>query len=236
MLTETMNNIEIRAEIFKDFDSIINTHNRLAIKYGRIRFEKKIRKYDTYHYWFKLKSKRKNNWLVNMSKTPGDCKYDGEPEVKSLVVYLSRIGYRVFDVTIDKRVRVFNGHFFHRYSQRKGISHGNFNEIIEHFFNNNTFFPSKVKINESSLLVITFCNSGIMLGEIQPEFNWIVYKTFIDRTIINQTQTETEIEVLRELKNELSSDFYMTTDESEKHEIPFKLDFFNQLSAKYTDL
>ena len=235
MLIETMDNEQVKAEILKDFDSIVNTHHRLAEKYGRIRFEKKINKRETYPYWFKLKSNKKNNWLVCMMKTPGDSKYDGQPEIKSTVFFLNKIGCRVFDISIDRQIRVFNGHFFHRYSQRKNIQYSNFVDIVEHFFNHNTYFPSRLKISNSSLLVITSCNSGIMLGEIQIEHGWTVYKTFIDRTLNTTEQTEIELNIIADLQNELETDFPSEAIESDEHEIPFKLAFLNQLTEKHSE-
>jgi hypothetical protein len=234
MLVETMDNEQVKVEILTDFDSIINTHNRLVKKYGRIRFEKNINKKETYPYWFKLKSNKKNNWLVHMMKTPGDSKYDGQPEIKSTVFYLNKIGYRVFNISIDRQIRVFNGHFFHRYSQRNNIQYSNFVDIVGHFFNHNTYFPTRFKISGSSLLVITVCNSGIMLGEIQLEHGWVVYKTFIDRTLNTTEQTEIELNIIADLKNELGTDFSSNAIESDEHETPFKLAFLNQLTEKYS--
>ena len=233
MLVETMDNEQVKVEILKDFDSIINTHSRLSEKYGRIRFEKKINKRETYPYLFKLKSNRKNNWLVHMMKTPGDSKYDGQPEIKSTVFYLNKLGYRVFDISMNHDIRVFNGHFFHRYSQRNNIQYSNFADIVGHFFNHNTYFSSEIKISSSSLLVITSCNSGIMLGEIQPELGWIVYKTFIDRTLYNIEQTQIEMNIIASLKSELGIDLSSNNVDSEEHEIPFKLALLEQLKEKY---
>lgn len=233
MLIETMNNEQVKVEILSDFDGIVNSYYRLAEKYGRIRFEKKINKRDTYPYWFKIKSNKKNNWSVCIMKTPGDSKYDGQPEVKSIVYYLTKIGYRVFDINIDRQIRVFNGHFFHRYAQRKNIKYANFIDIVEHFFNHNTYFPSKLNISNSSILVFTVCNSGIMLGEIQIEHGWTVYKTFIDRTLNTTEQTEIELNIIADLKSELKSDFLSADVKSDEHEIPFKLAFLNQLSEKH---
>ena len=73
-----------------------------------------------------------------------------------------------------------------------------------------------------------------MLGEFQIEYGWTVYKTFIDRTLNTTEQTEIELTIIADLKNEIENDVSSATLESDEHEIPFKLAFLNELSQKHS--
>ncbi len=226
-----MNFEEINAEILRDFEKITNSHQRLCDKYNRLRFDRKINKHQSFPYWFNLKSNSKNNWLVCFMKTPDEKKYDGQPEVLSLVFYINKIGFRVFHVSENLNIKVFNGHFFYRYNLRCKLGITTFLDIVKHFFENNKYSEPKFKINSDSILVIATSIKGVLLGEIQMQNKWVVFKTFIDRTMVNSEQSEIEELILEELQNEIM-EIDSNTFGIDDHDLPFKKEFLKQLIEK----
>jgi len=121
--------------------------------------------------------------------------------------------------------------FFQRYNERCKLLKTNFLDFVKHFFENNAYAEPKFKIANDSIMVISICNYGVMLGEIQPENGWTVFKTFIDRTLVNAEQSEIEKLIIRELDVELNSTHPIEKG-IEDHDIPFKKEFLKKLSEK----
>jgi len=67
-------------------------------------------------------------------------------------------------------------------------------DIVKEFFKNNGAFLSKIIENEGLMYTLSICRDGLLLGEIQKE--WNVYKTFISKDLAREDQKEKEEKII----------------------------------------
>lgn len=68
---------------------------------------------------------------------------------------------------------------------------------------------AKVIPKDGRQFVLSVCNEGLLLGEMQAAF-WMVYKTFLTRELIKQDQTEAEAELMADLQADIQAELSRT--------------------------
>lgn len=206
MLVDTMDHIEITNEIKKDKQKIYaTTLLRLGEEYERERKKLKIEKKRTYTKEYCIKTAKKNNWIIFLRKAPSKeifkNKYD--LQVTSIVYYYNNTGLRVFNCTNIETLAVYNGHFFTRYNERLKLNLSKPLDIVKHFFRYNSYMARDLVKKNRRYYVISFCRDGLVLGELQYGFLWLVNKTFVSKDLLKPEQDEAEKEIIAELQQEI---------------------------------
>lgn len=223
MLLQTMSEIEVTKEILDDWKELIRedgTINRLAREYDKLRRKNKIQSSNTFLRVNSIKTHKKNNWIIFLSKAPSETKYNGTESINvlSITYYFTNVGLRAFKVIPDKNGRgdynglsVFNSHLFTRYVERQNLEVTDPVTMIKEFFSRNGYLLSK----EAQNGIIATCSQGLLLGEKQNSGRWFVYKTFINDLQMYPDQTKEE----KELINNLQADIKLALNSKQFNEV-----------------
>lgn len=204
MLLTTMTPAEISTQIYREYDKLFQTTvMRLLYEYDRERKKLKIDKTRLYTQDYHVKTKDKNKWIICISKAPAYDKYNGAETtgVSCSVYYHAEKGIRVFNPASPELVEVYNGHFFVRYNERLGLNLTNTVDMITHFFKYNRDIKCVTDEKGDRLMATGFCKHGLLLGEYDLNYNydWLVWKTFVSRDLVRKDQKKTENETLQEI-------------------------------------
>jgi len=202
---------EIASEVLADWQSASGTIERLAQTYDKERRRQKIGRELAFSKSYDIKTKKKNTWIFILSKAPADEKYKGLQSINvlSLVYYYSPLGLRVIKIMPGGGLSVFNSHLFTRYKERLNLDIIKPLDLVKYFFINNGYFMAKVIPKDGRQFVLSVCNEGLLLGEMQAAF-WMVYKTFLTRELIKQDQTEAEAELMADLQADIQAELSRT--------------------------
>jgi len=205
MILNTMTPAEITSEILNDFNISVKSWERLCNEYDRERKKLKIEKDLAYHKIFKIKSHKKNVWVFILSKAPSHEKYRSADSINVLsYTYLfTPSGLRVFKVVPTGGLAVYNGHLFNRYYERMGLPPAEPVQMVNTFFINNGYSTAKAKLVDGKSFVLGVCKDGFILGELQNNNQWIVYKTFITRNQSGGDQDGIELNLLNGLQDQI---------------------------------
>ena len=226
MLIDTMNNEEVSMEIAKDWDNIQGTIQRLTKDYDKLRRKRKIDKTREYPKVYEFKSKLKNKWILIISKGASATNYKGGKTLAfvPVVYYYSKVGLRVFKVPPRVlKLFVYNGHVFTRYNDRMNLDIKDPIKVVKHFFKNNPSAYGKIETgNLSELNFISRVKDGALLGHLQENGMWVVYKTFITKEQMRNEQESSTDELLNEFQNEIEST--LNQDTFDRDDFTYKAD------------
>jgi hypothetical protein len=230
MLVDAMNPTEIKQEVQNDWNAVRNSLDRLASEYDRERRKNKIDKRSVYSIAYPIKTKRKNTWIIFLSKAPGVNAYKGQQDINvlSVVYYYNSIGLRVLKLNEQDGLIVYNGHLFTRYKERMALIISNPIDVVKHFFINNGYASSKVTPIDGRDLTITKVKEGFLLGELQHERTWLVHKTFINKDLARVDQNEIEQGLIDSLKKQLEQE--INNLEYDQHDFNYKTDVMKAIS------
>src|SRR4051794_24078494 len=102
MLVHTMSDMEVTAEIKKDFEKLSQTTiPRLADEYERERKKLKINAARTYTRVYPIRSGKKNNWFFFLRKAPSHEIFKSQKDIQtcSVTYYYNKKGLRAFSLT-----------------------------------------------------------------------------------------------------------------------------------------
>lgn len=230
MILPTMTDMEVHLNILSDFQLIYTRYfDRLGKKYDRIRRKNHIPKDSKFSWCTEFRTPSKNNWIVVMHKAGADEKYKGIQSIEfcSLVYYYTQKGIRVFKVSFPSGVAVFNAHFFSRYNERMNLNLTDPLAKVKHYFMNNGSAIVKVRENDDRFNLVGKCRDGFLLGEMQNEQNWLVYKTFIPNNMAVEKQKGLSNEMLNSLQLQIEEEL-MCDD--------FNRDYYNLLCDVYKSI
>lgn len=226
MLLPTMSDEEVTIEIIYDLLELRKqngTRTRLVIEYDKMRRKLKVPLSSTFIKVIPIKTKKKNMWLFFLSKAPSVKNYKGIESINilQLVYYYTNIGLRAFKISPDSNggerpspFSVFNSHLFTRYAERLGLNIPDPIKLIEHFFTKNGYFS--IKFNEKAWLAT--CSEGMILGEIQCDGRWIVFKTFITDQQMFPDQTEEEMKLISWMQAEIEAELNKDQFDKTRHD------------------
>jgi hypothetical protein len=205
MLVTTMNPPEVAKEVFTDYENIIKSVERLGIEYDRERRKKKVDKKARYSVAYPIKTKRKDTWIVFLSKAPAVSVYKGEGDinVKAVVYYRNTVGLRVFSIGATGGLHVYNGHLFSRYRERIGLTLSDPVDVVKVFFMNNGYTQGQVIRKDGREYTLNVCRDGFLLGELQHGRRWLVHRTFISRDLTTPEQEEQEKNLIAHMQQEI---------------------------------
>src|SRR5688500_11239008 len=200
MLVPTMNDKEIRAEIFNDHEKLHqSTIPRLNTEYQKERRKLKIAKERTYLRHYSVKTASKNNWIIYIGKAPSAEKYNNTNDLIyfSIVYYYGKDGLTVFKPLADSKVLVeYYGHLFSRYNERLELNLSEPIEMIQHFFTYNGASDHTAVDKDGACYSIGICQEGLLLGIVKEDGRWLVNKTFISKDLFRPDQDESEREMI----------------------------------------
>ena len=205
MLVETMNDKEVGLEVFRDWDAITNstTFERIGKDYDKLRRKNKTDKLAPFFKYYEIKTAQKNKWVFLLRKENTDQKYDGLQSIAFLcfTYYYTGIGLRVLKIIKSGGLSVFNGHVFQRYNERMKLNMTLPLDVVKHFFIQNGFFTSRIVPKENREFIVGTCIDGMLLGEVQNDSHWVVFKTFLNRELLRPEQQEEEVDILLSLQD-----------------------------------
>ena len=213
MIIDTMTPDELSDEIYEDWRILITTTvPRLTLSYDRERRRSKIKKDSPYWKFYKVKTKKKNNWLLTISKATSDSNYKGISSAvgNQYCYYYTSIGLRVSSISVDEKFKPqgfidYNSHFFTRYNERMNLRLVKPLDIVEHFFEHNGYWDSRIIYREGKEFLLGLCKEGLMLGEKKANRQWFVWKTFITKNLMGNEQKYLEHEIVDTLQKEIES-------------------------------
>lgn len=205
MLINTMNPEEITAEILEDYELIKKSCSRLIKEYDKERMKFKIEKTALYNKSYEIKSHKKNTWLFIFQKAPALDKYTGIDTINvgAFIYYYHLKGLRVFRLDLKNNICVYNEHLFMRYNERLNLKIEKKMDIVKSFFFTNGYSTGKDINKEGKKFHISICRDGLLLGEVQEQYNWLVFKTFISKELKRINQEEIEQELIVSLESEI---------------------------------
>ncbi len=209
MLVETMNPKEILTEIKKDYDIIFDsTIQRLVQEYDRERRKCKIDARRTYCRYYPIKTRAKNNWLIFLSKPPRCEKYAGLQGINicPIVYHYNKEGLRVFYWTGDRFLVAYNHHFFSRYNERLGLQLNHPLDVVKEFFTKGIYYQQRGVEKGGKLYCIAITVDGLMLGRLQYDNTWIVWRTFVSKNLMYHEQDELEKALIENLREEIAGE------------------------------
>lgn len=226
MIVDTMSPNEMNFEIWSDYGNIQNTLERLTNEYDRERRRLKVNNTDVYSRTYHVKTKKKNTWIIVIGKAQSDEKYKNihSLTMACLLYYYSPVGLRVFKIMLPSGLSVFNSHLFTRYNERMNLGFCEPLEIVKSFFTNNPSYAIKIIPQDNREFAIGVCREGLLLGELQEQRMWLVYKTFINRGVISLDQTKIENELINSLQGEIEQE--LNQFEFNRDNYKFKCDVF----------
>ena len=218
MLVETMTPEEITMEVISDLIKIQETSSeRIGFEYERMRRRLKIKNDAIFCKAFEIKSHKKNNWMLFLSKADGVEKYRSGADINVLEItyFHTTKGLRVFRPLTSGGIAVYKGHLFNRYNDRMNLGLTSPKEKVKHFFINNGYIDYKIVKKDNKQLSIGTCRNGLLLDEIQN--NWIVNNTFITKDLMYLDQSEIESSLIESLKTAIMKEVYMGNKGGYKH-------------------
>ncbi len=197
---------EICNELKKDHDYTVKGRLSNALcRYDRARRRRKISNQREYYWYYEFKTPTMNDWVMSFCKAPISKSYKGIETVcyDAFCCYYTSIGLRVFNMTADGDILVFNSHFFTRYNERLNLNLVRPLEKVKHFFANNASLRTIKLPKKGRDYIIGIVKDGFILGEIQNDV-WTVYKTFIPKEMAFEYQDEIEKELKESLQNQIN--------------------------------
>jgi hypothetical protein len=204
MIVDTMTDMEVTKEIMTDYVALVGTSlKRLSDEYNRERKRRRIPKEASYMKYYEIRTRKKNRWLVPMSKPPADTKFTGNACSGFITYHYGPHGLRVYKVIPDGGLSVFNSHVFQRYNERMGLNIKEPLEIIKHFFTYNGFFHYRLKVEGSTTFSIGRCREGLLLGTLENQGAWIMHRTFISKQMMKEDQEEIRRNMMGSLQSQI---------------------------------
>lgn len=202
MLLNTMSPDEIIKEIFSDYELVYETAKKYVVLYDKERKKAKTEKSSNYCRAYEIKSKKKNNWILLISKDPNYENYKGLKSIGvcAIVYYYTSVGLRVFKIIPSGGLAVFNAHLFSRYRERMNLNMPLPLDVVKKFFSRNSIVTGQFYEKDQREYCIALCTDGLLLGEFQLEHKWAVYKTFISKNMERIDQIEKEHEMISHLE------------------------------------
>ena len=208
MLLTTMNEDEIFSELARDFDHLYSsTFPRVSINYDKLRKRKNIPKTDSFHRFYEIKTKSKNQWMLMLSKRSSCRNYNRKNlNVSFLAHYRTRKGITVFKVMPDATgygcagITVYNGHFIKRYNERMKLGISNHMDIVKHFFKNNGYGFIKTVERDNEIFIASKIKDGFCLGKLSEIPPFYYMKTFISSMEMKPNQEKEEKELIKVLQ------------------------------------
>ncbi len=226
MLVNTMTDSEVYIEVVKDYQAIQHSIDRIVKDYDKKRRKNKIDKKKSYSQSHSFKSKLKNNWTLVLNKSLSSNSYKGLDSIAWTVYtyYFSKIGLRVLKIPASNEgLIVYNGHLFNRYNTRMSLGLNEPLEKVKHFFTNNPTQMGKAREGKDGVLyTMTKVKNGLLLGDVQMNGEWAVYKTFITNEMMHKEQDDTIRTFIDSFKKELSED--INKEDFDKEEFIYKSD------------
>jgi hypothetical protein len=204
-----MTNEEIHMKIMDEFNLIKSRYWPLKEKeYDKIRRKNSIPKTAQFSKSFEFRTPSKNTWILIFGKAPADEKYKGPESISvcSLVYYYNETGIRVFKIVPTGGLSVFNAHFFTRYNERMNLNLVKPLDKVKHYFENNGFSKGQTFEKEGRIFILSKCKAGYLLGEIQNNGYWMVFKTFIPNDFARTDQKETGDQLMDSLLIDIQED------------------------------
>ena len=200
MIVPSMNYEETAIEIFSDHVEVFNLYKT------KLNIQAAMAKRTNHYYWvetLRVKTKRNNEWRITVNYTPIK---------REIAIYLKvhdQAGLVAYCVTLlqDEVALVvkYTPHFFRRYNERMNLGLTKPEEILKHFFKNNSaVIPScnEEEMSDGGRLAFFSFNNGIGLGRFYPEQLTIQMRTYIAGHILNKGQ-QTQVDFLRKEEEEL---------------------------------
>jgi hypothetical protein len=207
MLLTTMTELEINNQVQSEFKKLRETTvERLALEYDQERKKLKINKASTYAKEYHVKTKGKNTWVICIAKMLAIEKYEntGHSSASCAIHYHTHKGIQVLMPLPDGRAVVINPHFLKRYNERLKLNLDKTLDVIVHFLKNSSEVYQMMLPKEDKTGVIGYCKSGILLGEMHFNNNWLVWKTFVSRDLARKHQQIREIAMIKHQIDEMT--------------------------------
>lgn len=201
-----MTDMEVTKEIMIDYVGLAQTSlKRLADEYNRERKRKKVPKEASYTKYYEIRTRKKNRWLVHMSKPPADTKFTGNACSAFITYHYGLQGLRVYKIIPDGGLSVFNSHVFQRYNERMALNIKEPLELIKHFFTYNGFFHYRLRVEGNTTFSIGRCRDGLLLGTLENQGAWIMHRTFISKQMMKVDQEEIRQNMMENLQNQIEA-------------------------------
>jgi len=203
-----MNTKEITREILNDYHIITtsSTFTRLANEYYHERKKLNVKREADYVKFYDIKTKSKNNWVIILSKDISHKKYEHieDGTFRLFVYYYNCKDICVLQTGPSKKIGYYYGHMFKRYRERMELNIPDLMDVIKHFFIN-IYLPyhKYYRQADGQLKMIALTKEGFIMGEINEEDHWTIYKTFIGRKTANSMTTSEEKAVINKLRETL---------------------------------
>jgi hypothetical protein len=206
MILETMDLYQACAEAKADFDAIKDstTLSRLQADYGRSRIKAKVAPSAKWHKTYKIKTKRKNTWMIIIERVSSK---DRSVYCTMVVYYYTSKGIRAIAINMNADGResyiVTNSHTVKRWNERlnKGIVQPL--DMFEAYFNKNDEVIFKLLKNEADE-VFGVVDGGFLIGNKHGEKITVV-KTFINRELAGMTQLQYEAKIRETMEEDLAA-------------------------------
>jgi len=205
MIVESMDHLELKKEVLRDFQKLRETtEERLAAAYDKERRKFKIEKTRSYSKVYPVKTASKNNWLIFINKAPAQEIYKGfdSMNVCYVVYFYTSTGLSVINIA-SGHLELYYGHFFKRYNERMKLGLTNTLDAVKKYFANGGFGVYSVVKKDGKDYSIGLSGEGILLGEVIHNRQWVINKTFISRDIMRSDQDATEKELMDTLHNDI---------------------------------
>jgi hypothetical protein len=209
MLVESMNEKEISAQVFMEYEKLCNTTvQRLLLEYSKERKKLKIDKARIYSREYCVKTAGKNNWIICIGKPPSVPRYlPDNNNYACAVYYYNEIGLRVFQPMVHPDIKrilaVLNGHVFMRYNERLALNISKPVDIVKHYLKYNGYLHTHMVAKEGRIYSVGFCKDGLFLGQFYPDILWLVWNTFVSRDLAKRGQNDMEKELIDMLRGNI---------------------------------
>lgn len=213
MIVPSMNLEEIFKEVMDDHISILKLFTvKLQIQAAVMKRTHNYRWVET----LRIKSKRNNEWRVAINFRPG------VQEVAIYVKAYDKSGLVAYSVNVlgDQIPLLvkYTGHFLKRYNERMNLGLTKPEEVLKHFFKNNTnIIPScsEEEMTDGGRLSFFSFPSGIGLGRFYPEQLTVHIRTFIAGQTLSKNQRD-RVKMLQQ--EEMEGGFYKKGEFAEQAE------------------
>jgi len=215
MLVPSMNFNEIQVEANLEYQILCksSTLERLTYEYGQERSRLKIKPHERHVKIFKIKTKRKNTWLI-MLHPKEECKFVTSIHdftALCILYYHSDKGLRAIVTSPTKIIAVYNEHLFSRYKERLGLEIADTLEVVKNYFvkNHHTTFQTMPIDEQKVRKIIGILVNGFALGELiigKDDTIILNYKTFISRETANFKHAKSLFEIEKIYKNNKDQD------------------------------